>query len=111
MNGPIPARAVTGLLAEILNALDAGHGQALPARTAHVVRALRHLLAGPAPAEGDLIAVTAILTAHLAETPAAAPRLHAVGGPPTWKLWRPGVGAIARFLVLAAEPPPVRGGD
>ena len=31
MNGPIPARAVTGLLAEILNALDAGHGQALPA--------------------------------------------------------------------------------
>ena len=62
----------------------------LPARASHVVCALRRLLDGPGPAEGDLIAVTAILTAHLAETPAAAPRLHAVGGPPTWKLWHPG---------------------
>ncbi len=62
-------------------------------RASHVVYALRRLLAGPAPAEGDLIAATAVLHAHLAEMPATAataPRLRAVGGPPTWKLWHPG---------------------
>jgi hypothetical protein len=66
----IPARAVTGLLQEILSALDTGP-DVRPARASHVVRALRHLLTGPVPGGGDVIAVTAILTAHIAETPAS----------------------------------------
>jgi hypothetical protein len=65
----IPARAVTALLQEILTALDTGTGDR-SARESHAVRALRHLLAGPVPAEGDLVTAAAILHTWLAETPA-----------------------------------------
>jgi len=64
-NDPIPQRAVTGLLQEILAALDTA--EADPARAAHVVRALRHLLAGPAPDADELVNVAAVLNMHLHE--------------------------------------------
>jgi hypothetical protein len=76
----IPARAVTALLQEILSALDTG-GTIYPDRAAHVVFALRHLFAGPVIARGDLVAMTAILTAHIAETPAEASTAPLAAGP------------------------------
>jgi len=67
----ISARVVIALLRGILAALDTAEPD--PARAGHVVRGLRHLLAGPPPAEGDLVNVTSILSMYLAEMPAAAP--------------------------------------